>query len=505
MIFIIFVVFLESYGALGYFIKLGSKAGSYIKSGITQTAVISSLGMGSVNGSAAANSATTGAFTIPLLKRQGLNRNTAASIESVASSGGQIMPPIMGAAAFIMAEITGTGYLHIITVGVVPALLFYATIVFAVHMLTVKEGAELAELQGNIDTDETDVLEEDDKEKRTIDEVALGKKSTKADLLDETISSDSILETFLSGLYLWIPVAVLVYTLVVLRWSPLYAGFWSTIVTIPIALVQALLVGDDYRTSVATFAGDTLDAIRLGIQNAAPIALAAAVMGLFVGILSLTGFTQSFAQSLIDFSGGQLYLLLFFAMCGAILFGMGMPTVAAYIVSVLLVAPALVDMGLRLETAHFFVFYFAILSGITPPVAICCIITSEIANGNFWRICQKSILLGAPLFVLPYIFVANSELLYWAFPTTIVTALLVFLGMISFSAAMIRYMNGALTRSVQIGLVLSSLGLIFTPVLPVPATMAMGVRWVLAIALLGFFVWKGDIATHVRDLAGRST
>lgn len=302
VIFIIFAAFLESYGALGYFLKVGAKAGSYIESGITQTAVISSLGMGSVNGSAAANSATTGAFTIPLLKNQGIDGDTAASVESVASSGGQIMPPVMGAAAFIMADFTGTSYLHIITLGLLPALLFYGTVAFAVHLVTQKEGADPAALANVDEADESD-LRVDLDERLSVEDVSLGTQQDQGDLLEKTTASSSWLRSLVDGMYLWIPVGVLVFLLMGLRFTPLFAGFWTIVVTIPTALVQRLIKADAYGPALRSFAADTVDACRLGIQNAAPIALAAAVMGLFVGVLNLTGFTRTFAQSLVNLSG----------------------------------------------------------------------------------------------------------------------------------------------------------------------------------------------------------
>ena len=502
VIFIVFAAFLEAYGALEYFIKIGAKAGSYFKSGITQTAVISSVGMGSVNGSAAANSATTGAFTIPLLKNQGIDKDTAASVESVASSGGQIMPPIMGAAAFIMADITGTSYVHIITIGLLPALLFYGTVAFAVHSLTLKEGANIDELADTLEQDE-EIIDGSEDVAQTVDDVALGSEAAGDEVLEETAdSSGGIISTLIEGMYLWLPVLVLVYLLMVLRFTPLFAGFWTIVVTIPTAFVQRLLTTEDNREAVRTFAGDTLDACRLGIANTAPIALATAVMGLFVGILSLTGFTQTFAQSLVNLSGGVFALLLLFAMVASILFGMGMPTVAAYIVSVLLIAPSLAQLGVRIETAHFFVFYFAILSAITPPVAIACIITSELAGGKFWRVCKKSLTLGAPLFVLPYVFVVNEELLYWSVPETLITVPLAFLGLIGISNALLKYMNGPLSRLEQGGLFVVSLGALFAPVLPMNGSMTLGIRVACALVLLGFLGWKNNIPAQLRRITG---
>jgi TRAP-type uncharacterized transport system fused permease subunit len=178
-----------------------------------------------------------------------------------------------------------------------------------------------------------------------------------------------------------------------------------------------------------------------------------------------------------------------------ILFGKGMPTVAAYIVSVLLIAPALAQLGVRIETAHFFVFYFAILSAITPPVAIACIITSELAGGKFWRVCKKSLTLGAPLFVLPYVFVVNESLLYWNMPATPVTVVASLLGLIGISNALLKYMNGPLSRVEQVGLLVISVGVLFAPVLPIGGSMAMGLRVVCAVVLFGFLGWKNNVGT----------
>lgn len=479
VIFIIFAAFLEAYGAMNYFVRIGAKVGSFVKSGITQTAVVTSVGMGSVNGSAAANAATTGAFTIPLMKDQGIHEDTAAAIESVASSGGQIMPPIMGAAAFVMAEITGTGYLHIITIGLLPALLFYGTIAVAVHMITLKEGAGLENLKEA--SDSFDSRSDDTESAQTIEDIAMGtaKRPGQASILGEA-SETSLLYSFVQGMYLWIPVGVLIWTLIGLQYDPLYAGFWATIAIFPVALVQDLILKDDKKAAVKNFLENTVEGCRLGVSNAAPITMAVAVIAIFVGVLSLTGFTQALAQSLIDLSSGELFLLLIFAMGAAILFGLGMPTVAAYIVAVLLIAPALVNLGVRLETAHFFVFYFAILSAITPPVAIACIITSEIAKGNFWRICAKALALGMPLFLLPYVFVVNDSIMYWRFPETVLLFPVLFLGLICLSTASINYLNGPLNWPFRVGIGLIGFGLLFAPIIPVGGQIARGVLLLVA-------------------------
>lgn len=486
VIFIVFAAFLEAYGAMNYFVNIGAKVGSYVKSGITQTAVITSVAMGSVNGSAAANAATTGAFTIPLMKNQGISKETSAAIESVASSGGQIMPPIMGAAAFVMAEITGTSYLHIITIGLLPALLFYGTIAVAVHMITLKESAGLSNLK---DVGNGSPKAEIDESKKTIEDISMGTATQPSDVsvLSEA-GQTSFLTSIAKGLYLWIPVSILVYTLVVLQYDPVYAGFFSTLAIFPVVLLQELYFNDDKNAAFRNFIENTIEGCRLGISNAAPITMAVAVIAIFVGVLNQTGFTQALAQSLISLSGGELFLLLIFAMFAAILFGLGMPTVAAYIVAVLLIAPALVNLGVRLETAHFFVFYFAILSAITPPVAIACIITAEISKGNFWHVAAKSMILGMPLFLLPYVFVTNDAIMYWEFPWTLVLFPVLLLGLICLSIASISYLNGDLSWPFRTVIGVVGFGILFVPILPIADHL---IRAVLIVVAGGMFFYRG--------------
>jgi len=466
VIFIIFAGFLEAYGALQYFIKLGAGVGTRVKSGITQTAVIASIGFGSINGSAAANSATTGALTIPLMKDRGVNRNTAAAIESVASSGGQIMPPIMGAAAFIMAEFTGTSYLHIVKIGLLPALLFYLTVVCAVYLLTVKEGAvirtgedEGSEIEKKLGS-ELSIGNQSE-----VDKIAIGSEPGGNSRFNDT-DTTPLWGRLMSGLYLWIPIGILVYSLFLLDFGAVYSGSLATVATVPVAFGQTLLLSANRKQAVVEFVGDTFDACRLGIENAAPIAMATAVLGLFIGTLNLTALTQVITQSLVSISGGSLFLLLVVAMISAILFGLGLPTVAAYVLAVILIAPPLTEAGIRLETAHFYVFYFAILSALTPPVAIACIITSKISGGDFWRTSYKSILIGMPLFLLPYVFVVNDEILYWDATRTPLLFVLLLIGLVSISIAAINRFGGPLTPMKRIGLLVVSFGVLYFPVLP---------------------------------------
>lgn len=489
VIFMILAGLLEAYGALEYFVQVGTLVGKRVKSGIAQMTTVASMGMGSVNGSAAANAATTGSFTIPLLERHGMDSDTAAAFESVASSGGQIMPPIMGAAAFIMAQMTATSYLKIITVGLLPALLFYGTVAIAVHLTTLKEG-----IVGSVDTDRLDDVGPEDERRDSAFERLFGRTTTDLEFDEITVKN-----LVFGGLALWIPVAVLLFTLVVLLFDPLYAGFWAIVSTLPAALVQGVVFRDEY--SVGDFVLETFDGFARGLENAAPLAVSLGVMNIFVGVLNLTGFTQVFAQSLVGLSGGVLSLLLLFAMVAALLFGLGMPTVAAYITAVLLIAPALLEAGIPLLTAHFFVFYFAILSALTPPVAIACLVTSEISGGNFWRTAKKSLVIGGPLFVLPYAFVVNDSLLYWSAKTP-VTLLVLGVAFVGGAVALVNYLSGRLALPIRAGLVAGSLVITFAPVLPAETVL----RAIATVTVAGLLLWQSELLPErVSDAFGRTS
>lgn len=502
IIFLLFAGFLESYGALEYFIKIGAKIGSKVRSGVTQAAVIASMGMGSVNGSAAANAATTGAMTIPLMKSQGVNDDTAGGIEAVASSGGQIMPPVMGAAAFLMVEIIGTSYLRIITIALLPALLFYLSVVVAVFLMTDKEGAA----SKGIDEDSVKEIDTHTSMKELIESVSIGSSSTPD--LDALTSEEETKKpwyyTLAEGFYLWGPVSVLVYTLVILQWSALTAGLYACLATIVCAFIQYIALGDDVSSSIRMYVADTFDGMRLGSQNSAAIAIAAASLAIFIEALSMTGFTLVLTNEMVRIAGGSLFILLFVAMIAAILFGLGMPTTGAYLVAVLLIAPSLTQLGLQVETAHFFVFYFAILSALTPPVAIANIITSEISGASFVSTCYKSLLIGAPLFILPYVFVVNPALLFWETPYSFILFGLLLIAMISISVSLISYFFAEVALPIRALLFVLGLAVLFTPLIPIGynsiVLQAVGAVLLLAILLYQFALGTNRIgAPEVLD------
>ncbi|MGQ3412511.1 TRAP transporter permease [Natrinema sp. LN54] len=404
-IFIMFAGIAKAYGLMDFVLDVGRELGTSLRTGVVQIAVISSMVMGSITGSAAANTATTGSFTIPMMKDQGVRDDFAASIEAVASAGGQMLPPVMGVAAFLMADFTGVSYVEIVQAGVVPAALFYLSVCIAVHFTILKFGWVSKDLS-------------------TFDWRAL-----------------------VSGLHFTIPIGVLLLTLVYLQYTPLSAGLYTIITLIGVMYIRNVLVGvfgvgeEDITLEVGetSVAADTIgrnllattkqtfDGLKQGGIEMAPLIGVLAAMGLIIELLEGTGLTQGIATTIIGLGdgvslfglGSGLFIVLFLAMIASIMFGLGMPTPAAYVLVVVLVTPGIIGMGVPQITAHMFVFYFAMLSAITPPVAISVAIGSRIADSSFLQSCLQALKLGAPGFVIPYAFITNNSLIYWSSETLI--------------------------------------------------------------------------------------
>ncbi|WP_081655495.1 TRAP transporter permease [Halopiger goleimassiliensis] len=438
-IFIMFAGIAKAYGLMEFVRRVGTELGSTLRTGVVQIAVISSMIMGSITGSAAANTATTGSFTIPMIKDQGVRDDFAASIEAVASAGGQMLPPVMGVAAFLMADIVGVPYLEIVQAGVIPATLFYLSVFVAVHFTILKFGWTT----------------------------------------DDLSSFDW--RVLLGGVHFMIPLAVLLYTLIVLRWTPLSAGLYTifTIVfvifarnllvdvfdadrrvqrtldrdfdrptlvdvirAIPrliVAAVRVVLsairtfvwsltsaatvkrVGRSSVRSVRRTTGETAEGLKQGGLEMAPLVGVLAAMGLIVELLETSGLTGRLGARIIGFADvtifgftGGLALVLVLAMITSIAFGLGMPTPAAYILVAFLVAEPVIELAVPQITTHMFVFYFAMLSAITPPVAISVAVGSRIAGTSFMSACVQALRIGAPGFVIPFAFVANNSLIEWS-------------------------------------------------------------------------------------------
>ena len=359
ILFIIFAAFLQGSKVGEYFVNFAFAAAGRARGGPAKVAIFASGLMGMINGTSAGNVVATGSLTIPLMKKVGYKSKVSGAIEAAASTGGQIVPPIMGAGAFIMAEITGIPYQEIAIAAIIPAVLYFVSVFFIVDFEAAKEG-----MRG---------MREDELPK-------LGK--------------------LLRQVYLFIPIVILIYALF-MGYSVIRAG---TLATMAAAVVSWL-------TPFPMTLRGIIRAFELAGTMSIQIIAVCACAGIIVGVISLTGVGGRFSSLLLGLAGVSQLLALFFAMCIAILLGMGMPTTAAYAVAASVVAPGLIDIGIPQLTAHFFVFYFAVLSAITPPVALASYAAAGISGANAMETSVASFKIGIAAFVVPFMFFYNSALL----------------------------------------------------------------------------------------------
>jgi TRAP transporter 4TM/12TM fusion protein len=386
-LFLLYAGLMRGYGAFELIMRLAFRTAEHLKSGVVQSAVISSLIVGSINGAQTANAAMTGSFTIPLMKESGIRAESAGAIEAVASSGGQIMPPVMGAAAFVMASlIPGIGYVDVLIAGIIPALVFYISVAVGVHYMAVKQLPE-----GGIDLESQ------------IEEVEIGYRPA------------------IEAIRFGVPFVVLIYTLGIVQWTVISSALYTcatmvlTGAGIPIALS---VVRSDMQlgSTIRSVANDTVSGFKFGAITMAPIVIIIAAVNGIVDLLNATGLPGKLSLTLVGIAGGVLLFTAILAMAVCLILGLGMPTVAAYTIVALLIAPTLTgQFGIPNLSAHFFVFYAAILSGITPPIAIAVVVTTGIAGSNFWLTAWEALKLGMPLFVLPFTFIYNPEIVTGGF------------------------------------------------------------------------------------------
>ncbi len=359
ILFIIFAAFLQASKVGDYFVNFAFATAGRARGGPAKVAIFASGLMGMINGTSAGNVVATGSLTIPLMKKVGYHKKTAGAVEAAASTGGQIMPPIMGAGAFIMAEITGIPYQEIAVAAIIPAVLYFVSVFFMVDFEAAK----------------------------------LGMRGMREDELPK-------FRKLVTQVYLFIPIIILIAALF-MGYSVIRAG---TLATVAAAVVSWFT---PHRMGLRSI----LKAFELaGIMSIQIIAVCACA-GIIVGVISLTGVGARFSSVLLDLAGVSQLLALFFAMCIAILLGMGMPTTAAYAVAASVVAPGLVQLGIPTLTAHFFVFYFAVLSAITPPVALASYAAAGISGANPMETSVTSFKIGIAAFIVPYMFFYNSALL----------------------------------------------------------------------------------------------
>ncbi|NLY73294.1 MAG: TRAP transporter permease [Tissierellia bacterium] len=363
--FILFGSFLDKTGVGKFFIDIAYAMTGSMKSGPAMTSVVSSGLMGSISGSSVANTVTTGAFTIPLMKRTGYEPHFAGAVEATASTGGQIMPPVMGAAAFIMADFTGIPYIHIVMAAVIPALLYYLAVGVMVHLEASKLG-----LQG-IPRDQLPSV------KKIIKE---------------------------SG-YLVIPLLVVIYMLVK-QYTPTRSAFTAIIVAVVLAYVVAIIKKDDSFNFMSI-----IQALENGAKSALGVACACACAGMIVGVVTLTGFGLRIAEIIVTVARGNLLATLFLTMIASLILGMGLPTTAKYIVLATMAVPALTKLGVNLMAAHLFILYFGVVADVTPPVALAAYAGAGIAGANSMKTGVTAFKLAIAAFIVPYVFALDSHLI----------------------------------------------------------------------------------------------
>ena len=358
-LFIIFGSIFESVGIDKFFLEVGTYLGRYIRGGAAQTAVFSSSFVGMCTGAAAANVALTGSYTIPLMKDSGFKSEHAGAIEAVSSTGGQLTPPVMGVAIFLMASFLGVSYASLMARALIPAIAFYLIIIFGVIVIATRE---------------------------------------KIPMLTEVINKKAVI----NGAPLFIIPMGLVTILLIKRFTPAYS---ATVALCTLLVLSA--VRKETRPSLEKL----LSGLSRGAIMGAKIAIACGCIGMFTAMLTTTGAGPKLAGAIQTISGGYLVIALILTMVLSIFLGCAMPTPVAYLITALVVSPALVEMGLDNMTAHFFVFYFAILSAVTPPVAGATIVASQIGDSNYMKTGWESLKLTAPFFIVPFFIVKNPIIL----------------------------------------------------------------------------------------------
>ena len=360
-LFLVFSAFLTKSGAGDTFIDFSIGLTGRTRGGPAKVSIVASSLFGTISGNSVANVLTTGAFTIPMMKKLGYKPEFAGAVEATASTGGQLMPPIMGAAAFIMAEYLGIPYIRVAAGAAIPAIFYFLIAGILIY------------LQAR-------------------------KRNLKGLSKEEVPKVSKVLK---EGFYNFIPIVFIVWVLV-LGYSPMKAGFWAIFITIGLSYIKK-----ETRLSFL----DILECLEKGAKTSVPVVMACATAGIVVGSISLTGLGIRFSRFAIELAAGRQIILLIMIMISSIILGMGMPVSSAYIILAILGVPPLVGMGVEPLAAHMFVFYFGVISGLTPPVAITAYTAAGIAGSDPMKTGILSVLIGAGGFLLPYMFVYNPELL----------------------------------------------------------------------------------------------
>lgn len=439
VLFVIFGALLLRSGAGRFFIDLAVALTGRLTGGPAKAAVVSSALMGTVSGSAVANVATVGSFTIPLMKRTGYRARFAAAVEACASSGGQITPPVMGAAAFIIAEFLQVSYLKVALAAAIPAVLYFFTVYCMVHLEAEKRGLR-----------------------------RLSREQVPA-----------VREVLGHGWHLLLSLLVLI-VLLALGFSAMLAAFWGIVSVVALSFVN--------RTTRMS-AVDLLAALESGVRATIPVTVACAAAGIIIGSVFVSGLGLKFTDSIIAISNGNLLALLALTAIASIVLGMGLTTTAVYITLAALIIPALQKMQIVPIAAHMFAFYFGAVSTITPPVALAAFAAAAIAGTRPMATAFQASYIGIAKYFVPFIFVYNPSILFvgplWLTAFSTVTA---FLGIWALSAAMEGWLFGSLSWVMRAILAVVAVAILYPPQLPFAGLSGLWVTvaGALAVAVIHF-------------------
>ena len=396
-LFVLFGAALEKTGGGEFFLQLAYSVCGRYRGGTAKVAVIGSGLMGMISGSAVANVAGVGSIAIPLMKQTGYSADDAGAIEAVSASGGLIMPPVMGAAAFIMAENLGLPYSNIIVAAALPATLYYMAILFSVDFIA-------------------------------------GRQKLVGMPKEQLPKFGKVMK---EGYLYIIPMLVLIYFICFAKTSAQRAAFWGFVSIVVLYALEKIGKERDVRGYFKMM----FDILVDGSKQAVSIVAACACAGIIVGVISLTGLGLTLSSALVDLAGGSLFLLLLYTAIACIILGMGLPVTACYIILAVLAAPAIVNLGVPAIAAHLFVMYYGVLSNITPPVALASYVAAGISKSKPLNVAVTSCKMSVVLFVLPFMFIYQPVLILQEVQAvTLISALVTsVLGVIAISAGSQRY------------------------------------------------------------------
>jgi len=452
-IFVLFGAFLEATGAGKFFIDMAYASTGRQRGGPAKAAVLASAGLGSISGSAIANVVTTGPFTIPLMKRLGYKPEQAGGIEAAASTGGQIMPPLMGAGAFLIAEYTGIPYVDIVKVSILPAIMYFATIYLFVHLIAVKSG-----MQG----------------------IPRSELPRVRDVLK-------------SGWHFLLPLAVLIW-LLAMHMSPMRVGYYAVVTMLLVAALRYALwfffvapqqgqpvTAQSTRQMLWAGVVKLVNALELGARNAVTVSMACAVAGIIVGVVGLTGLGLKFSSMMMAFSGGNLVMALVMILLASLILGLGLPVTASYIVLIVLVGPALSnEFGVPLLIAHLVVFWYSQDSNVTPPFALAAFAGAAVAGGKPMATSFQAWKFAKGLYLIPMFMVFNPEIIMGGPMAQVIwSGTIAIVALMAFVASIEGYLFARITLIPRVLLAASMIGIFY------PSFMTEVVGFVAILLLLG--------------------